>query len=75
MARVETEEWYTDYDTVVSFGEVLHEIDLLSDAKDVLAYFAKPWKYDNEFEAWDAAKRPTDGRALSDFVDELNEQE
>lgn len=66
--------WFADYSEVVTFGGILHAIDSLSSAQDVLYYFEKPWKWTPEYEAWTQHGRPTEPGAhdWDGFVDEAS---
>jgi hypothetical protein len=74
MARESEDEWYQDYDNVTSFADVLIDIDMVNKTKDLQEYYKQPWKYDDEYAMWEKHDKPTSGKGLSDFVDELNEE-
>jgi hypothetical protein len=46
--------WFDDYTEIVKFGQVLYAADRFGEpeAQSVLYYFEKPWKWDNEHDAW-----------------------
>ncbi len=51
--------WYDDRDELIAFGHVLLGVDHWFDAKMMLYYFEKPWKYNPEYELWLGHQKPT----------------
>lgn len=60
--------WYSDHREVVSLASVLVDADWLSTPRDVVYFFEKPWKWNDQFKIWAAAGRP-----LSPSPDDLTE--
>ncbi|MBZ4508565.1 hypothetical protein GBP98_24845 [Mycobacterium avium subsp. hominissuis] len=50
--------WYADHGEVVALASVLVDADWLSTPRDVVDFFEKPWKWDDQFKIWVAAGRP-----------------
>jgi len=66
-------DWCADHDNLVSFATALAQGDWLSTPNDVIEFFAKPWKFTNEFELWDGCGRPqADDASWSWFVAKLD---
>jgi hypothetical protein len=77
MAKTETEDkWYNDYDTVVGFARTLENAGELTDAREVILYFEKPWKYDTEYDAWLEFDKPNsdDKKNWDSFIEKLEER-
>ncbi len=41
--------WFTNYDTVTALASWLIEKNKLGDRYEVLAFFEKPWKWEEEY--------------------------
>lgn len=52
--------WHDNAAAVYAFATVLHSADWFFTPADVLDYFEKPYKWDPEHRAWNAAGSPTD---------------
>ena len=50
--------WYSDHREVVALATALAHADWLSTPQDVIDFFEKPWKWDDQFKIWAAAARP-----------------
>jgi hypothetical protein len=50
--------WYADHSDVVRFATILVESAWLPTPSDVVEFFARPWKWEPQFQAWEAAGRP-----------------
>lgn len=42
------------YDEIIAFGKVLHECGQVSDLDELFAYLEKPWRWQKEFNYWQA---------------------
>ena len=63
MPITRSTEWTDDHYEIVEFAEMLVDADLLESAKDVIYFLDKPWKWNNEHEAWVRHGRPADDTA------------
>jgi len=57
-ALSDVEPWYANNDDVVAFASVMVDADWLSTPHDVIEFFARPWKWENEWTIWALAGRP-----------------
>ncbi len=53
-----SEPWYSDHREVVALASILVDADWLSTPRDVVDFFDRPWKYDDQLKIWAAAGRP-----------------
>lgn len=56
---MDTDPWFADHSTVVSFAHVLVVTDRLSCPTDVIDYFENPGSYTSEYEIWRSCGRPS----------------
>lgn len=49
--------WYAIYEELNTFAQALYDADILF-GEAVLAYFAKPYKYQKEYELWVKMGKP-----------------
>ncbi|MGD9621074.1 hypothetical protein [Mycolicibacterium sp.] len=57
-ALSDVDPWYSHHDDVVALASVLVEADRLSTPHDVVDFFAKPWKWSDQWMIWATAGRP-----------------
>lgn len=57
-ALSDVEPWYSHHDDVVALASALVEADRLSTPHDVVDFFAKPWKWSDQWMMWALAGRP-----------------
>ena len=70
------EVWYQDVNLLSSFGTVLKDAGVLEDADDFRDYLNKPFKYNDEYDAWEEAGFPDEGTDNWDtFVDAISSEE
>jgi hypothetical protein len=55
---VTTPAWTADHANLVGLADVLVDAGWLDTAKDVVYFFQKPWKYDEQWQLWDACQQP-----------------
>jgi hypothetical protein len=53
-ARTHREIWWNDHSTVISLAYWLESNDKFDKRDDVINYFEKPWKWEDEFFDWKA---------------------
>jgi hypothetical protein len=46
--------WTTDHDEVIAFATHLVDSGEITEVKDLLYFYEKPWKWAAEYEAWKA---------------------
>ncbi len=51
--------WYNDVNLLRSLGQALSEMGILEDSDDFAAFLSKPQRYNDEYNAWEAAGFPT----------------
>jgi hypothetical protein len=69
-------DWTTNHTELLRFAHVLVDAGSLTDAKEVLYFFEKPWKWDQEHQIWDGCHRPDTERGdWSWFVRKLDREE
>ena len=52
--------WLMAADSIHTFATVLHRAGVLDTVDDVLYFFEKPWKWDNEYDKWVEFGQPLD---------------
>lgn len=68
--------WYNDHKNVAAFLEVLLESDVIDVEQDEILYMLnQPWKYNEEYIAWDEAGRPMPNDSSWDgYLDSLENE-
>lgn len=67
--------WYNDRTLLVNFSTALIDAGVLEDTDEVKDYFARPYRYDEYFDAWREAKYPMeDDEGWDDFVNSIDNE-
>jgi hypothetical protein len=51
--------WTDDHDLVIGLASALIDASWFDTPRDLLYFFEKPWKYDEQFRLWDACQQPS----------------